>query len=490
MKRQFLLFNLIKWGLVAALLIGSLGKIQAEGSKDFRDYPGYRLFFNAEQSQQLKVYVAEGETINIGTSHIGISSGFISVYRPDGTLFYVFNGSDGVGFINNDVEELAGPTGGGTTNGTGYIPAIVNVSNGESGIWTVKFEYPTYSTASFDNLMNNASWNRFDQPVDQRVVLAWDITVSQGGAANMDGTMLEGRVYSNEYISIQNGNDIMTSPSFFILTKDGFQYRIDFKDTDPWGFPIFSNSVGLAQPDGSPCYESAEQSDYNRSGLTEKWTVGNKYLYEPQSQDEGNLINNKIFFNPPDPNMPSEAMVTDIKTYNTHTTWLYRTLVEAGPKFENVVFKGVQQSNSICSLDNVTEEGKGGVINFAVSTSGTAKIALDFNENGVFDDAIDRTYFRRVEAGTNELIWDGKDGQGNIVEATVDLRINYKLEMRGGEIHIMMLDVENNPGGVSFTRLNGVESPSKEYFYDHSAIGGGISGNEQGGNARATVEPY
>jgi len=43
MKRQLLLFNLIKWGFLAALLMGSLGKIQAEGSKDFRDYPGVQM---------------------------------------------------------------------------------------------------------------------------------------------------------------------------------------------------------------------------------------------------------------------------------------------------------------------------------------------------------------------------------------------------------------------------------------------------------------
>lgn len=490
MKKQLLRANWKKWSLWMVLFIVSFGNIQAEGSRDFRDYSGYRLFFNAEQNQQLKVYAAANETINLGTSHIGISGGFITVYRPDGQLHQVFNGTDNVGLINNDIEELAGPTGGGTTNGMGYIPAIVNVQEGQHGIWTVKFEYPTYSQDAFDNLMNKEPWNRFDQPIGQRVVLAWDITVSQGGAANMGGTMLEGRVYSNEYISIQNGNDIMTSPSFYILTKDGFQYRIDFKDTDPWGFPIFSNSVGLVRPDGSPCYQSAEQSDYNRSGQIRDWTIGNKYLYEPQAEDEDNLINNKIFFNPPDPNMPSEAIVTDIKAYNTHTTWLFRELIEVNPEFEQVIFKGVKESNSLCSLDNVTEEGKGGTINFDVSTSGTAKISLDFNANGVFEDEVDRIYFRRVEKGANSIVWDGKDGAGNIVPAVIDFRINYKLEMRGGEIHIMMLDVENNPGGVIFTRLNGQESPSKEYFYDHSSIKGGISGNGSMGNARATIEPY
>ncbi len=471
-------------------LLVSINNLQAEGSKDFRDYPGYRLFFNAEQRQQLKVYVAEGETINLGASHVGLSGGFISVFRPDGTLHYIFNGSDGLGIINNNVEEMAGPTGGGTTNGSGYVPATVEVGTGQSGVWTIRYEYTDYTQEAFTNIMNNAVWDRNDQPVNQRVVLAWDITVSKNAAANMGGTMVEGRVYSNEYISIQNGNDIMTSPTFYILTKDGFQYQIDFKDTDPWGFPIFSNTVGLVTADGSPCYQSAEQTDFNRSDRLQDWTTGNKYLYEPQSEDVGNIVNNKIFFNLPDPTMPAQAMVTDLYTYNTHTTWLFRELLEVNPEFEDINFKGISASNSLCSNDLVTEVGKGGVLNFNVNTSGTAKISLDFNGNGDFTDPVDRTYFQRVEVGANTVAWDGRDGAGNIIPASFNFRINYKLEVRGGEIHIMMLDVENNPGGVSFTRLNGQESPSREYFYDHSAIGGPVSGAGSIGNARATSEPF
>ncbi len=490
MKFPFFMHNLGRYSLWIICLLGSLNSLMAEGSKDFRDYPGYRLFFNAEQRQQLKVYVAEGETINLGASHVGISGGFISVFRPDGTMHYIFNGSDGLGIINNDVEEMAGPTGGGTTNGNGYIPATVEVGAGQSGVWTIRFEYTNYSQNPFTNIMNNATWNRNDQPVNQRVVLAWDITVSKEAAANMGGTMVEGRVYSNEYISIQNGNDIMTSPTFYILTKDGFQYQIDFKDTDPWGFPIFSNTVGLVDADGLPCYQSAEQTDFNRSNEPQYWTTGNKYLYEPQAADTMGIVNNKIFFNLPDPTMPSEAMVTDLYSYNTHTTWLFRELLEVTPEFEDIDFKGVRASNSLCSDDLVTEVGKGGVINFNVNTSGTAKIMLDFNGNGDFTDAVDRTFFQRVEAGANTVAWDGRDGAGNIIPATLNFRINYKLEIKGGEIHIMMLDVENNPSGVSFTRLNGQESPSKEFFYDHSAIGGPVSGAGTVGNARATSEPF
>lgn len=480
-----------KYSLWLLFLLTSFTNILAEGSKDFRDYLGYRLFFNAEQRQQLKVYAAEGETINLGSSHLGISGGFISIYRPDGTLHFVYNGSEGgMGLINNDREELAGPTGGGTVDGNGYVPATVQVGEGQSGVWTVRFEYPTYSRDEFDNLLNNAPWNRFDQPVGQRVVLAWDITVSQNGAANMGGNMLEGRVYSNEYISIQNGNAIMTSPTFYVLTKDGFQYQIDFKDTDPWGFPIFSNSTGLVTPDGSPCYQSAEQSDYNRSGSTNEWTVGNKYLYEPQAEDEGSLINNKIFFNPPDPTMPATAMVTDMLTFNTHTTWLYNELVEVNPEFENVAFAGIKSSQTVCEEAFTAEVGMGGLINFNVNTSGTAIISLDLNNNGNFNDPVDKKYVQRVEAGENSIQWDGRDGEGTVLGAQLNFQINYKLEIRAGEIHIMMLDVENNPGGVAFTRLNGLESPSKEFYYDHSTIGGAVSGGGTAGNALPTSEPF
>ncbi|MEM6317523.1 MAG: gliding motility-associated C-terminal domain-containing protein [Bacteroidota bacterium] len=489
MQRLFPRPTVYRYILLVSCLLSSL-LAYSEGSKDFRDYPGYRLFFNAEQRQQLKVYAAEGETINLGASHVGISGGFMAVYRPDGTLHFVFNGSDGLGTINNSVEEMAGPTGGGTVNGNGYIPATINVGTGQAGIWTVRLEYPTYSQMPFENLLNDAPWNRNDQSVEQRVVLAWDITVSQNAAVNRGGTPVEGRVYSNEYISIQNGNDITTSPSFYILTKDGFQYKIDFMDTDPWGFPIFSNSAGLITPEGLPCYQSLEQSDYNRSGLPLEWTSGNKYLYEPQAEDLPSVINNKIFFNPPDANMPATALVTDMLTFNTHTTWLYRDLEEVTPDFQQIGFQGIKDNNSLCKEATTVEVGTGANINFTANVSGTAKISLDFNNNGQFDDAADRTYFQRVEAGKNTLYWDGKNGEGTAISAAINFTINYKIEFRAGEIHIMMLDVENNPGGVQFTRLNGFESPSNEYYYDHSAIGGPVSGNGTSGNAQVTTEPF
>ena len=92
--------------LVVAILLASTTFLKAEGSKDFWDYPGYRLFFNAEQQQQLKVYARAGEFINVGASHVGITGGFIVVYRPDGSVAARYDGSDGTAIIHNEVDCL------------------------------------------------------------------------------------------------------------------------------------------------------------------------------------------------------------------------------------------------------------------------------------------------------------------------------------------------------------------------------------------------
>ena len=108
---------LLLWSIVLLICSG----VKAEGSKDFWDYPGYRLFYNAEQSQQLKVFARAGEFINVGASHVGITGGYIQVFDANGNLVATFDGADGTAIINNHIEELNGPTGGGSADSIGYI---------------------------------------------------------------------------------------------------------------------------------------------------------------------------------------------------------------------------------------------------------------------------------------------------------------------------------------------------------------------------------
>ena len=165
----------------------------AEGSKDFLDRPGYRMFLDTRKDQQMKVFVKANEYINLGSSHLGIQGGFIKIYRPDGTLhetLYGNNGSEGI--IYNNTQEANGPNGNGISNTAGYHPWVYKVPGSQEGVWSVLFDYPIYLGTNFQNIKNNADWNRLQhQPDFPRVVLAWDITVTDSNAGNAGGKFVQ-----------------------------------------------------------------------------------------------------------------------------------------------------------------------------------------------------------------------------------------------------------------------------------------------------------
>ena len=480
---------------VLFLLFFSLS-LSGEGSIDFINYNGYRLFYSANVPQQLKVYAAEGEFINVGASHLGITGGYMEVFRPDGSLHSVFDNTGnslGLAIIYNDVEEKNGPTGGGTTMGGGYVPGVIPVEAGEGGIWSVTLMFPDPTILVFDNLMNNAPWTREnDQPTIRRGVLAWDVTVSQGAAGNEGGNLLIGRVFSREHVSVVSKNGNTTSPQYYILTSDGFQYRVRFEDTDPWNFPLISNTFGLLTSDGQPSYSSQSFENIARTNNFDDWLPNTFYLYEPQAEDVGSFVNNKIFFNPPDPNMPSSALTTDIFRQNTYVTWLYTTPPNIDLNITDFVFTGENSTDEIPCPPSTMEQGGSAYITFNSTLGGTAVLMFDFNSDGDFEDPEDRTIFELIRAGNDTIRWDGLDGTGNIFPLMDGFTLNYELKIRGGETHILMSDVENNLGGVTFELLNEDMNfnHNDEFYYDHSAIEGAVSGGGEPGKPLPTTIPF
>ncbi len=488
--------NSIQRGIIFIfLLVGYLvpSFLFAEGSIDLIKYPGRRLFYNAEQAQQLKVYAKSGEFINFGASHVGITEGFIKVYSPDGKLFATYDNtgaSAGLAIINNNVEELNGPTGGGSLNGLGYKPGIVEVGANNEGIWTFVLGFPNYKLMTFKNLYNGDPWDRItDQPKIQRVILSWDITVSKNLAANNGGQMLKGRVFSQEYNSIVNENANFTSPKFYILSEAGYQYKVDFYDTDPWGFPLSCNNRGLTDSKKKPLYKSLKQIDYIKSPDPNTWQTGKNYLYAPQARDKESFINNKIFFNLPDPDMPASAMVTDVFQNDTYISWLFKQPTANGPAVDEVKFTPGNPNGNGCPPGFI-KEGDGGIFTFNVNTIGSVTLLLDLNNDGDFSDVFDNSYFLPVLGGNDTIYWDGKFGNGQVVPAQNNFVFSYKIIFRTGEIHIMMADIENNPGGVTLTRINGPGNPVNEFYYDHSTIGGPVSGGGGVGNPLPTSIPF
>lgn len=459
----------------ALLFLFSSGNLGAEGSKDLTKYPGKRLFFWAEKEQQIKVFATEGEFINVGSSHLGISGGFIQVFRPDGTLHSRYDdSSSGTAVIMNDIQEQNGPVGAAQM---GYEPGIVGVGAGEAGIWTVTFEYPAYTGTAFTNLENDQPWTRADQPTNRRVVLAWDVTVSQAAAGNAGGVLLTGRVYSNDYNSIMNRNGNNSSPVFYVLTKEGFQYEVKFDEVDPWGFPIYSNNVGLVNGAGDPIYRSNSSSSFTRASDQSTWSPLATYLYEPQAEDSPTIINNKIFFNFPDPFMPLQSMTTDVWRNNTHMTWLYNEPTNLTVAFADFAVASDNGNGDLCQPNSV-QQGVGGYFSFATDQTGEASLLMDIDGNGSYTDPVDRSINKRVTAPVDSLFWDGLDGEGNPLPLGFGQVIKYSLSLKGGEIHIMLEDVENDNGGLTMSLINdlSVANPN-EFYYDHEALGGTKSGN-------------
>lgn len=470
----------------------------AEGSKDLVADKGYRLFLNVQQKQQIKVYAQEGEYIQVGSSHVGVAGGFIRVYRPDGALHAVFNNAGattGQAIIYNRTQELAGPTGGGSLNGPGYVPGVVPVSSKEEGVWTILFEYPSYSTSAFQNVLNTANWLRvFDQPVNQRVVLAWDVTVSQKKPANDGGEMLTGRVFTQEYISVINDNGHLTDTRFFVLTDEGIQYRLDLEDIDPWAWFVSSNSRGIVTHDKLPTQRSHFNTNYIRSWLPNSWKEGERYMYEPQTRDTGPLRNNKLFFNPPDPDMPAEALVTDLYRNLTYMTWLNPAIPDFDEPLSEVGFSALAGPDGIYSLcgGQVMGVGQGGYITLNTSGWGQVELLLDINGNGVYTDSVDVLISKGVTGGPDSLFWDGLDGLGTPVPAqdSFALTILFNGVIYVGEMHIHIFDVENIAGGIELTRLNTANSGVVPQYFDHSPIGGAVSGGGTPGNAMPTSDKY
>ena len=486
--RQFVIYSF----LVVAVCGLKLNPLRAEGSKDFANYPGYRMFLDTRDSQQLKVFARAGEYINVGSSHIGIQGGYIQVYRPNGTLAVTYDNtgtSTGLGIIYDNIQEAAGPTGGGTTMGAGYTPGVIQVQPGEEGVWTVYFDYPSYVNSSFLNILNNAPWTRaFNQPNSRRVVLSWDITVTSGGAGNGGGVAHEGRVYSNEHISLINGNGFATSPVFYVLTEDGYLYQVNILEADPFRFPISSNSLGLVDGNKNPIYKSKPESAFTRSSNPSTWNPNGIYLYEPQAQSLGNLINNKIFFNIPDPTMPHFGTVTDIVRDNTYQTFLYDTLQVLD--LTNTYLQGANPGGPPCGPGSI-QFGKGAWFYFETNLGGSMILQLDLNNNGLFNDPVDVTLAGTLGEGVDSIFWNGNDGFGNPIPVQDSFMFNYQGKIRFGELHIALTDVENSLGGVTFNWLNAPTGyPDSLFYYDHTDVGGPVSGGGTPGNALPTTIPY
>ena len=465
MNSSFQRFQRQSWLIGSLALFIGLGwskAVYAEGSKELiesargqgdRPYLDYRLgpptspgfgLGGIPRSSTIKVYANPGETINLGSSATG-RGGTINYRSPAGTAGTC---GAGVGQIRDLNAEVAG-------SGGGYTPCTITVGAGQGGVWEIDFVSPNpQSLVDPPPIPVGLPWT---QPSNVSYVAAWDVTVRNSG-----GTAIPGRAYAN-YLSLNLGSNGRSLQSkTFIQTQEGYLYRIDLKNLDPFGFIFFANNKGFRDPTtGRPIFSSIN-ADVDGSGNSNNDNlVSPPRLHSPSAPDTPTDITHKIFFNQPDRSLPERASVR-----GGGTTWLLAPPVPIPNTSDfDYRFEGID------GTPNQAGPTLGGNFTFNASALGSYVITIDVNRDGVLGNGNDVVLKGQTTPGLNSIEWDGRDKSGNPLTAGLTPYTSV-LTYFVGDVHFPFLDPESNPGGLTIERLNPVSLAveNSRVYYDDSSL--------------------
>ncbi|SFO47618.1 conserved repeat domain-containing protein/gliding motility-associated C-terminal domain-containing protein [Chitinophaga sp. YR627] len=396
-------------------------------------------------------YVNAGETIGAASSAQGIGSGQLVLTAPDGTVYSSTIGSTTVGQIANRTAEKAGPW-------SGYTPFTRVAGAGQTGLWKVEF----LSTLPSNQITEGAGANwtadeAWTQNASSSAICAWDVSVRTAG-----GVMQSGRVYTNVLNMYVQHNDYQAK--LYVLTNDGYLFKVNNNGLDGLGFVAFVNNKGLTdkgKDTDPPLYKSVAGTAYNNE----------IYTWDPRKDDGVYSVTHKMFYQVPDATLPASAPQPGGKT-----TWL--NVPKVIPTISNISVDGVEGTSGQVS-------SKGAYIKFDANTIGTYRISLE--GTGSF---VTRKITGTAAKGTNSIFWDGKDGAG-VAPALGVANVVAKVQLQGSEIHFPFIDVETNSKGLIIEQLKDdhVTVENDIVYWADSTFSGGagiasnplINGNEGSG---------
>lgn len=432
------------------------------------------------------VYAEAGETIALASSAQGYggnnSTGYdnrnhIRLYGPDGIQEILDWGSrTGSGWfwnpyvyniygnIPNRAEELAGPRLPGQ-GGTGYRAIYHTVT--QSGIYKVEFDGTRTSSEDIQGnradsgLRANSNWA---QKSNSNYIWAWDVSVANAAK----DAWIPGRVYTN-VMNMDNNQQTFTGSSssnpngfygkFSVLTRDGYVYKVDNNGQNGLVFTFMVNNIGFHEV-GNP--NTSSYSSVYASSLTNQNHAVNRY-HDPRTADDGPVVTHKIFYSLPDGNMPETATGGPV---SGQQTWLRTN--EINLTVNQIEIEGVEgSSNQLGS--------KGAYIKFYNESGGDYYITIRPGANSPYFP--ERELTGNTVIGNNSILWDGKDGNGNSLNAGLsDIEVEVKL--RGAEVHFPYIDIEQNLNGIIIELLNpGLTSViSDKVYWDDTDIDRSVSG--------------
>ncbi|GEM_PF-894133 len=472
--------SLVRFVVFLVAAFAGITASYADGSKDM--YPvgvkgnrAYLISRTARTSNVLfnsaahYVYAREGEIIAVASSAQGIGVGQIILTTPDGKTIYE---TKKAGEPNSEIgriqakpgyttraAELAGPR-------IGYNAFEQPVLPGQEGIWKVEF-MPTRVEDNEDagsppgNQRADLNWTQQEKSY---YIAAWDVSVRN----ITDTEWVKGRVFAPVLNLFVQANTLADNIGTFygqnyVLTKDGYIYRVDGNGSNGINFFYFVNSSGMLDADGIPSYKSSNK------GIGAAHRRADIAYHSPNDPDKDLHVTQKMFYTIPDTLMPASS----VGAVPGDSTWLYR-------------------ETQIAEIQNISvsyPEGSGGGKNY-VTTKG-AFVEFETNYLGRYEVIIapkpGAPFFpkRRLMADVDDITglarvkWDGLDSAGNFLPVG-DYPISISVALVEGEIHFPYFDMEINPQGILIERME-TDGTFKEYatvYWDDSDITPGAPGEE------------
>lgn len=450
--------------LIGITVFASASQTYAEGSRSL--YPDNTTGFRANLEWRnstyggmllrrtlLKVYARQGEYIFLGSSAIDVpdapDNGDIRVYDPG--LVTGAIGKENIpnapsfscvtqreqtrnrqqGRIASRLQEIRGPdtivdertAARGGVVPEGFVPCYYQAK--KSGIYDVVFYGPTGDNADTQNPPTGSiadDPDNFTAAQDTNVA-AWDVTVR---ASLTSTTNLDGRLFSYYLAMFTGGNGRPVDSIVYVVTTDGYRYRVNLRGMDPNGFVLYGNQVGFLDSDGSPLYRDvvAERGlTFDQQNQLVK-LQGDVTLAPPEYP---------IFFHEPDPATLEAIGIT---------------LNPVIPEVKDLTFTGPGGGST-------TEVGMGGTFSFTSNVGGVFELIISRDGLNFDPTAAENRVLRGIRkvSGPTTVAWDGLDNSGK----PFPIGDNYQARtmVHGGEFHFPFLDVENSiSGSPYFTLIN------------------------------------
>ncbi|MEJ1089228.1 hypothetical protein WDU99_12975 [Microbacterium sp. Mu-80] len=289
---------------------------------------------------------------------------------------------------------------------------------GPAGVWIIE-EIPVENVT--DGYLRSASNSRF----------LWDVMVSDAEGE------IPGRVWTDLYMAYDGpGSSGGYDVALWAVSEFGAVYSIALNGFIGGGWSLDSNAFGIV--DGETCTPLYHSTP----------TPGNVPRYNQAGAECGDPY--WLFFDAPADDLPTSAPSA------RGELWVLPEV--ATPTVSDLAFARDAAGSWAGSFSY-------GLAGF----TGAYELRIDVDGDGAFDGATDRVVPLGGSAGAHTYTWDGRDGQGALIDPCTALTAEVAID-RADELHMVLADVEAVREGLRVEQLRGNSPGSTSLHWDDSTI--------------------